>query len=375
MNSANCQYVTKTQLVNIIISALIIVELVLTPGRWILFSLIDLPTYKNLPIYQQHLGVAFVNYWIPTALIYLSLVFSGIGSWLKSSQSAILPFVFANSVMIIFISLRAFPASLLGALTPFIAPIIVFPAILLIVYGFARLIWLNIRNRSSNSEKISIDHITLSVRDMVIVLIALVIPMLFGVCAGFNKTFPFRAVRTDAPIFDERCKGALEAVLIDRNDARSIFFAKNSRPLVSGQIRNGFYSSSLVSWPSNTILVNYDVDYVEIEHITSDPSAGQGKYIRLYGNLIKEYNNNFPVEEPDSDYALYSETLTNDADKALGIVGQTMKIIDLRTKEIVATSTYYIHTKQKRFCGHAPEGIFSQSEFIVRSLNLKPRVH
>lgn len=276
-------------------------------------------------------------------------------------------------MMIIFILLRAFPASFLGEFLQFTAALIIYPAIILIIYGLARLFILNILHKAALADVKSTEHIRLSVRDVSITSIAVTVPILGGVYVLHSEASPIHTAKEINPLFEQVCTNAGEKILIHREDARSIFFPKISQPFFSGRITNGFIYSSIVDWPNITILAKYDVDYVEIEHIDSNPSAGQGIYYRAYGELIGELNNKFPVKNYESDYVVYSEVITNESDRALGIIGQTMKIVDLKTDEVVATNTYFVHTKQRRFCGYAPGDIFSQSDFIARSLNLKPR--
>jgi hypothetical protein len=93
---------------------------------------------------------------------------------------------------------------------------------------------------------------------------------------------------------------------------------------------------------------------------------GQAKYRR---HVLKDWKGT-PVNELESEYGVFQRDLTTEDDQRLGIRGAEVSIRNLRTNDEVATSTYFISSKHRRFCGHAPNGDFSVTTFVIRALHL-----
>lgn len=366
---------TRAQLLNIAFSFAFIISITDIPIRVLLFSFIEHPIFSNLPAYQQQISLFFVSYWIPAILIYLILTCSRIGPWLQLRGSAYGALVFANIVGFSLFTAR-FASSLVpsaggGLIIGVFSLFFIAPAVILIIYGYVRMIASSIRyGTSKKSEK----GITQSSFNRTLVVVALAIPILFGVFVEYNEGSPFQAARRIAPLFDQRCKDAVEVVYIDRSDAKSIFIADSKWLTNYGHIKNGFYREYAESTPPFMLLTDYELDFVESEAYSSSSEYRNGfKYWRFDKGFPADPAKRYAVSEPASNYAYSSNEITNKQDKELGITGYRMEVIDRRSHEVIASKTYYIHKAQSRICGYAPNATLSAHAFVQSSLNLKLR--
>ena len=154
---------------------------------------------------------------------------------------------------------------------------------------------------------------------------------------------------------------------LQRYDAKNIFLSGNNSGYDYKNIKDGFYGKRNDGVTLVWLKENYELDFIEYEASRHPQQRQDVRYLRLYGRL--SYSKRDPVNEPNSDYGLFM----NENYEAQGITRHKLEIIDLRTREIIASTIYFTHEEQYRFCGHAPDGSFSQAAFIGRSLNLKPK--
>jgi hypothetical protein len=345
------------------------------------FSIIDHPIFSNLPVYQQQLSYFFVSYWIPAILIYLILILTRLGSWLKLSGSAYgsigLANIFVFSLFVARFASSSVPSGGGGIIITVFSLFFIVPAIVLIIYGHVRMIISSIRhNPPKNNEKAFWGYKRLNTTDRTLLSAALVTPILFGINIGYSEGSPFQKARATAPLFEERCKDAIEEVYLFRNDAKNILIADPKWLIVFGYIKNGFYKKYAEGTAPFKLLMDFELDFVESEIYSSSTEYLNGfKYWRFEEGFPADRTKKYAIYEHTSDYALFLKEITNSQDQESGITGYKMEIIDLRSQEIIASKIYFIHKEQSRICGYAPHTSISEQEFVQRSLNLKPRSH
>lgn len=166
-------------------------------------------------------------------------------------------------------------------------------------------------------------------------------------------------------VFDEKCRIAEEHIYKKTNDTKGIFFDpdwgarfKEVKPGVwynngVGVLGLGKLNSGLIQFyekkntrPSNPELID------SLPFIKYMPRDHKG----------------FETGELESEYAVITKSF--DIPKALNIYGAEVLIKDLRDNTILAKSTYVFDRIGRKFCGHAPNGHFSVSKFIIDTLNL-----
>lgn len=364
---------TKLQLLNIAISFAILTSLVYPPIKMIFYALVEHAVFKSIPAYQQHLAHGFLNHWVPATLAYLVLVVTPLGTWLKASRTVNWLLFIANVIVILYTVARILASTVQGGGFSYLvisySVVTALPAILLIVFSFARIIILSIRFRSAGTgEETSTVNRAVNGHDWVLVTIASAIPTMFGAYVGYGDGSPFREARASAPVFEEMCKGAGDKVYSKKNGAKGILFNPDAGALYT-DIKDGVSRSRGGGIIANGLMYRYKIQFIEIAKHSSSPQGDTSvTYYRKKSGDLKKY----PIELPASEYGVFTKTITGKREKSIGITGKRTEIIDLHTQEVVASSVYFVSRSDWRFCGYAPNGTYSTDAFISRSLNLKP---
>ncbi len=342
------------------------------PTKLAFFTFVDPAVFRNIPAYQQGLGLTALYYWFPAVLAYLVLVLTPVGSRLKLTKRNHRSLFIANIVVALYLIAKFLASTIEGGGASFAVAsysiVIFYPAWFLIIFTFALIAISSIRLRSIDAEDIPPNiGCLMGRRDWGLVTTAFAIPVIFGIYLGYGDGTAFQKARASAPIFDEKCKSAGDEVHSVRNGAKGVLFRLGNSSF--GYIKEGRYGSRGWGVLGESFLHRKLLQFIEFQRNSRSLKNGENViFFRKDSSESKEYR----VEAPKSEYVVIAKDLVDDQEKSIGLSGRKVEIIDLRTHEVVASSTYFASTMQRRFCGFAPEGAYSVRAFIIRSLNLKP---
>ena len=353
--------------VNLSLACAFLLSLLFSPGGKVIGLLVDLPVLQSIPVYKAHILSAFANYWISATLIYLVLRFTRIESWLKPRAAIHAVIGVGNGLLILYLIPRIFASSVQGGGASYVAamfsPLFVVPAVLLFLSGFT---WLALRSVSKRAEK----HVRarFGIAEGIALSVALAVPAVFISTLHIGEDAPFRIAREAGQVFEVRCARAGE-----RSHKRPVEGVKGLYFDPDGgeryeQIEGGIYRASGGGILGEPLVNSGLLLFLEKNNVRPRPEEGGPYKYRRHG--FKDWKGQ-PVNELASEYGVYTMDLTSAAERKLGIRGAEISIKDLKTAEIVATTTYFVSTRQRRFCGVAPNGNFDVGRFVTRALDLR----
>ncbi len=368
---------SKTQLLSIAFSAVVVATFLYPLGLAILLEFKELPAFRAVEGYEQLILHSFLNYWIPTLLVYVALVLSPLGPRIRITNFVTWSLGIGNIVVVLYILVRIYASTIQGGGASYAVAMYVvvtyWPAVLLIFAGLVRMIYVSIRYRSPSSTSAAPTK-TLSFEkgDGILAAIMVAVPAAFGVNLVYGAGSPFQEEKIRLPIFQERCALAGDTILSSRHGGASVLIGRNTWESRYENIKNGVSGRHGGGVLDSALLANYDIEYVEItERETSPEGDDTVAYFKKYFRQREKHR----VDTPTSAYGIFGTDLTTDRDRELGITGEQVEIIDLDTKEVIATSTHFFSYEDGRFCGEAPDGSYTTSAFVAKVLNFQPKAN
>lgn len=338
-----------------------------SPGGRLLALFVDRPLLQSIGAPGTHVINIFANYWLLAVALYFAFRLSRADRFLKPAANAQRLLGTGNALLIFYIGARAFASAVQGGGASFlvasIAPFIVYPAWLLIAGGLA---WLAILAARSDA-RISSRRFTPA---EVLALVALVvIPASIAGQALYGKGGPLRLAAEALSFFNEKCALAGERLIRKASEeVQGLYFDPNGARYFE-RIERGVYSghgSGVLGEPLvNTGWLLFFERKPLFRSKGSEPAT-------LYTRHYLRDRVGQPAHELQSRYGVFSRELVDPAvSKTLGVRGTEIRIVDLKTDEVIADTTFFASEKHRRFCGSAPDGSFKAESFIRRALNLK----
>lgn len=339
-----------------------------SPFGRILSLYLDRPLLQSLGPLKAHLLNVFANYWLLATVIYVVLRVARVERFLVPARGPLLMMGLANVLLILYVAARVFASIIEGGGASFVvasfAIFIVLPSWLLIA---GSLIWLLAASARSRNDRPPWRRFTTA--EALVIAAFVLIPAYASWQSLHGKDGPLRLAGEALALFEEKCRGAGERVMRTINEeVRSIYLEPDGAPYYQGII-NGVYSAhggSIVGEP----LVNTGwLLFIERKSWQRKPGAEtSAPYTRHY---LRDASGQ-RAYELESRFGVFSkELVAADVQKKLGVRGRQIRIVDLKSNEEIASTTFFVSERHRRFCGHAPTGMFNAGLFIQRALNLK----
>ena len=181
----------------------------------------------------------------------------------------------------------------------------------------------------------------------------------------FAEDGPIRMARAAKSLFEIRCKSTGEKLLGPViEEVQGVYFEPDGGShydRIQGQ--GGVYSSSGSSILGEPMVNSGWLLFFERKNYRS---SAPGETPALYTRHYLKDGKGQPVNDLESRYGVLARNLETEAEKKFGVHGVEIRIVDLKTDETIATTSYFISTRHRRFCGDAPDGNFSASSFVTR---------
>lgn len=341
----------------------------LSPGGRILGLFLDVSMLQSFgPVKVRFLGV-FANYWVPAIIMYLVLRAARLDTWIKPRGGAMVLIGVADALLVCYVAARVLASGIQGGGPSFViasfAPLVVYPSWLLLGGGF---LWLAVTSARGWRSRTAWRSVT--VTEAVVLLVFLAAPAHFGWQLVFAEDGPIRMARAAKSLFEIRCKSTGEKLLGPViEEVQGVYFEPDGGShydRIQGQ--GGVYSSSGSSILGEPMVNSGWLLFFERKNYRS---SAPGETPALYTRHYLKDGKGQPVNDLESRYGVLARNLETEAEKKFGVHGVEIRIVDLKTDETIATTSYFISTRHRRFCGDAPDGNFSASSFVTRSLGLK----
>lgn len=347
---------------SIAISALF--GVLLSPSRRILSLIIGAPLLQSIPVYQLRTHYALLDFVLAPALFYLLLRIGKLDSYLKVGKKQAWMLTIGNILVLGYVVTRTLASTIEGGGAGFavaaLSPFTLVPGLILLLIGLS----LTITNSLKDRYIIELPS-SLTKLEVALVVLAIILPLAYNSTLYIgSESLVMKARRADT-IFNEKSKIAGEKLLTQpKVEVTELYLDSDGGPNYD-QIKNGIYGgagSGLLSGSLSGVL-----SYVEVKDRYLEKATPE-KYRRLkqFGSWKGE-----PTNSLSSRYGLFAKDMVNDSDRAMGLEGQEFSIVDLQTNEPIATTTYFINKKNRRFSGHTINGRFHLLDFVTRALNLK----
>lgn len=354
---------------NLSMGAAFLLSAMLSLGGKTLVLLFDKTELQSIPVrYGLALNV-FANYWVVAILVYVGLRLAKAERWLRP-----LPRIHAfvgvgNAFLIVYSALRILAAGIEGGGPSFVvaslSPFLVLPAWLLIGTGFA---WLAVRSATVRPDAVVRQQFERY--EYAALAIAISVPVVFVASMYWGEDAPLRRAREATRLFEARCAVAGERILLKpTEDVRGLFLERDGSERYEN-IKAGAYQSHSTGILGEPLVNSGLLLFFETLNDRSVRRETEAFRYRRHG--FKDSKGK-PVDELEGEYGLYYKELASDVDRKLGLRGVEISIRDLRDAKIVATTTYFVHLRQRKFCGEALNDNFDVGQFAVRALNLKKR--
>lgn len=355
--------------VNLSLAIAFAISFYLSPGAKLLRFFVGQPVLQSIPVYKAHILNALVSYWLMTIFVYALLRLTRAESWLRPRPAIHALLGTGNALLIVYLVPRIFASSIEGGGASFVvamfSPFFVLPAQLLFIAGF---VWLAARSIPAGAKSGGPQQFTAT--EYVALALALAVPIAYGATMYVGENAPFRAARAAGELMEIRCKLAGERILRrPPREVKGLFLELDGGDRYE-QIKDGVYSafgSGILGEP----LVNSGL-LMFMEKPNDRPRPDDGGEFKYRRHAFRDWKGQ-PTNELQSEYGLYRRDLTSETDRKLGIVGTEITIRDSRTNETVATTTYFVSSRERKFCGTAPNGRFDVGQFAIRALDLKKR--
>lgn len=338
----------------------------LSPGAKLLRAFVGVPLMQSLPVYKANILNALVSYWLIAILVYVVLRLARAQSWLNPRPAIHTILGIGNSLLILYLVPRIYASSIEGGGASFavamFSPFFVIPAQLLFLAAF---VWLAARSKGNHNE--SAERQRFNVSECVVLAAALAVPLAYASTLYVGKNAPFRLAREARDLMIVKCKDAGERILRHPAERVKGLFLERDGAERYEHIRDSVYygrAGGILGEP----LVNSGL-LMFIEKPNERPRTEDGADFKYRRHGPGDWRGQ-GVNDLKSEYGLFQRDLTSEAERRLGLRGAEITIRDLRTNETLATTTYFVSTRERRFCGEAPNGDFDVGQFVIRALDL-----
>lgn len=341
-----------------------------SPGARLLVAVIESPILQTIPPYQGFALTSLLNYCVVAALVYAGLRIAGADRWLRLRPAINALLAIGNLLLIFYVSARILASTVEGGGASFVvltySPFFILPARLLFL---AALVWLAVHSLRAPALPPP-ERRSLSVGEYAGIAFVLCLPFAFASTLFIGNDAPLRVAREARALMAERCVSAGERILVRPSvEVRSVF-VQHDREDAYTNIRDGKYEDS-TNQGGDLLggLVNRgSLDFYERPFgARTFDDAAEFKYRRFRRGDYRAYGTN----DAESLFGVFHKDLSTERDRKLGIRGTELAVVDLRTSDVLATTTFFVSTRDRRFCGHTRDGAFSTREFVIRALDLK----
>jgi len=362
LSSAN-NIVIGEKMLNIAIGFAFIIGIFLSPGSNFLSIFIDMDLVKHgLKPYQYHLTSLTINILIPSAAIYSIINCTNIKNILITSKKISAAIFISNIVLFLYIAARTFASTIEGGGGSYVVQSFSFFTFLpaTIVLGFSLILITKKsiveRHRYAQTRK---PNIALNV----FVAVSMILPAGYVVQLLQGDKSPYKQAKIHESTFDKYCSQSGEKILVSVNERVDSLYLKTGdasfRIGSGGKVLSSGYGEIITM-----MLSRGNLGFVEFDN--ESKRNFQSKYLKRSSGERTDS----PVEILSSKYGVVAEKLVSEADRAKGIRGERVEVVNLQTGEVIAHTTYFFNKPLWQFCGHAPNGAFSTFEFIRRVIPL-----
>lgn len=355
---------------NISLALAFLISQLFSLGSYIMKLAIGLPLLHGLSSYQQYIAKIFSDYWIPTILIWLLLRSTRFGSWLKPNTAIHVIIWIANLSLLSLVALRiqALTSSSSSDGLAILSTLIAIPAYLLMLIG---LFWLLIRSVREEKTDVSgfypAQQKPIKPMERIVVIAVFSIPIISGLPFFAGENAPYHLANAAGKLFQEHCTVAREQIIKIPDKVQSLYLDPDGGENFD-HIKRDIYSSSGNGVIGLSLINGGHLLFYETRNSLPYSSDGSSQKYRKF--LLGDFRGK-PVDEITSKYGVFTTELTSESEKRFGYRGHEVKIVNLRTKEMLSNTIYYVSRSERKFCGNAPGGNYYVVTFITNALNLK----
>lgn len=341
-----------------------------SPGARLLQAVIERPVLQTIPPYQGLALASLLNYCFVAVLVYVGLRVVGADRWLRLRPAINALLAIGNFLLIVYVAARILASTVEGGGASFVvlsySPVFILPARALFLAG---LVWLAVHSLRARALP-PLGRRPMSVGEYVGIAIVLGLPFAFASTLFIGENAPLNLVREARARMTELCVSAGERIVLRPTVQVKGVFVQHDREDAFVNIRDGRYEESTNQ--GGTLvggLVNRGLlDFYEMPFgARTFDDAAEFKYRRFRRGDHRAYGTN----EAESPFGVFRKDLSTERDRKLGIRGTELAVMDLRTSDVLATTTFFLSTRDRRFCGHATDSAFSTTQFVIRALDLK----
>ena len=351
------------KVLNIAIGFAILLGIFLSPGRNFLSIFFDMDLVRHgLKPYQYHLMSLVINILIPSVVIYSTINFTNLRNVLSYTKKISAAIFISNIVVFLYIAARTFASTVEGGggsyLVQSFSLFTLFPATITLGVSLVLIIKKSIAERHSHAQARQ-PNIALNV----FVVVSMILPAGYVVLLLQGDKSPYKQAQLHESTFDKYCSQSGEKILASVNERVDSLYLKTG----DASFRVGSGGKALSSGYGEIItkmLSRGKLGFVEFDN------EGKRNFQSKYLKRSSGERTDTPVEILSSKYGVIAEKLVSESDRATGIRGERVEIVNLQTGEVIAHTTYFFNKPLWQFCGHAPNGAFSTFEFIKRVIPL-----
>jgi hypothetical protein len=379
---SNSSQPSRVSTANLSLGFAVLLSVVFSSGAWLLKLVGTTLALRLLQPYQSHLANAFASYWIPAIFIYLLLRLAHIDRKLSCNKFVHGSFFIANLLLFIYISARVFASTVPGGGGSFavisLSPLIVFPALGLLVVGAIVLTARTLRTRKDTESQPP--PIKFGGVEWVPFAIVVAIPIVFSL------TLPIGRMYKLANSFSHLCETAEIKYLEQVVGAKSVallpdMFAAMDSALKfdAGNTGNVGYMNG-VTWRSQSaIILNQSLlEFVEVPKTNQKGLSDQAEFERistegkrvLQGNPSTQYLTE-PIGTLTAEYEVRPVALNLAELGGDGLAGSRIEIRRRADNKLVAYAQYYWNGPEFKACPKEIIGGVSVFRFVRDALGVR----
>lgn len=161
--------------------------------------------------------------------------------------------------------------------------------------------------------------------------------------------------------FKEMCKTSKTTINKTASNVKSIYFNNNwGASYKLGD--NGMWLNNGVGVLANDISAGL-IDFYEVDNKNNSKDK---RIANPYIQFLSRRSGGTGIDSPQSDYAVLTTNL--ELPRELNIQAASIKITNLKTGFILASTNYAFNESSRQFCGHSENGNFSSMNFIRKVL-------
>ena len=359
----------RAGLANISLGIAFLLGTLFSPAGIVIALMIDTPVLQSMHPFKAHLLTSIFNYWLLGVLVYLLSRSARIEGWIRPTVWSGRMFGIGNALLISYLAMRILASTVEGGGAGFMVAsfslIFVVPALVLFLSGLIRLIANSYRKRNESPQRLPFNF-----RERLILGMALIVPAGYISTLYIGEDAPVRLAKVAGRLMDEKCLIAGEYVATrPKVEIQSLFLEKDGGEYFEN-IQEGIYQASGGGIIGERLVNSGLFAFFEKPNDRPRREETVAFAFRRYG--FKDWKGE-PVNELQSHYGLFRKDLAADTEPRLGIRGAEYTIRDMRTNEVLARTTYFVSSRQRRFCGEVQNGRFDVTQFLTRALDLKRR--